>query len=83
MISFSRIVKEEIVFNDFDQECEKAILCAMIKIIGTLSLNQSGLSLTLRTENAKIASKLHKFLKDLYQPHIEFRVSQKDEIKEK
>ena len=44
----------------------------MIKIIGTLSLNQSGLSLTLRTENAKITSKLHKLLKDLYQPHIEF-----------
>ena len=68
MISFSRVVKEEIVFNDFDSHCEKAILCAMIKIIGTLSLNQSGLSLTLRTENAKIASKLHKLLKDLYQP---------------
>ena len=81
MISFSRIVKEEIVFNDTDQECEKAILCAMIKIIGTLSLNQSGLSLTLRTENAKIASKLHKFLKDLYQPHIEFRVSRKMKLK--
>ena len=36
MISFSRVVKEEIVFNDFNKECEKAILCAMIKIVGTL-----------------------------------------------
>lgn len=81
MIPFSRVVKEEIVFNDFDLDCEKAILCAMIKIIGTLSLNQSGLSLTLRTENAKIASKLHKLLKDLYQPHIEFRVSKKMKLK--
>ncbi|MEG0275919.1 MAG: DNA-binding protein WhiA [Coprobacillus sp.] len=81
MISFSRVVKEEIVFNDFDIPCEKSILCAMIKIVGTLSLNQSGLSLTLRTENAKIASKLHKLLKDLYQPHIEFRVSRKMKLK--
>lgn len=81
MISFSRVVKEEIVFNDFNMECEKAILCAMIKIVGTLSLSQSGLSLTLRTENAKIASKLHKLLKDLYQPHIEFRVSRKMKLK--
>ena len=81
MVSFSRVVKEEIVFNDFDYDCEKAILCAMIKIIGTLSLSQSGLSLTLRTENAKIASKLHKLLKDLYQPHIEFRVSRKMKLK--
>lgn len=81
MISFSRVVKEEIVFNDFDQACEKAILCAMVKIVGTLSLNQSGLSLTLRTENAKVASKLHKLLKDLYQPHIEFLVSRKMKLK--
>lgn len=81
MISFSRIVKEEIVFNDFNQECEKAILCAMIKIVGTLSLSQSGLSLTIRTENPKIASKLHKLLKDLYQPHIEFRISRKMKLK--
>jgi len=81
VLSFSREVKEEIVFNDFDYQCEKAILCAMIKIIGTLSLSQSGLSLVLRTENAKIASKLHKFLKDLYQPHIEFLVSRKMKLK--
>ena len=58
MISFSREVKEEIVFNDFNESCERAILAAMIKVVGTLSLNQSGLSLTLRTENAKISSKL-------------------------
>lgn len=81
MISFARVVKEEIVFNDFNHQCEKAILCAMIKIVGTLSLNQTGLSLTLRTENAKIASKLHKFLKDLYQPYIEFMVSRKMKLK--
>ncbi len=81
MISFSRVVKEEIVFNEFNARCEKAILCAMIKIIGTLSLNQAGLTLTLRTENAKIASKLYKLLKDLYQPYIEFRVSRKMKLK--
>ena len=81
MISFSRVVKEEIVFNDFSPSCEKAILSAMIKVVGTLSLNQSGLSLTLRTENAKIASKMHKLLKEIYQPHIEFRVSRKMKLK--
>lgn len=74
-------MKEEIVFNDFNRQCEKSILCAMIKIVGTLSLNQTGLTLTLRTENAKIASKMHKLLKDLYQPHIEFMVSKKMKLK--
>ena len=81
MISFSREVKEEIVFNDFNERSERAILAAMIKIVGTLSLSQSGLTLTLRTENAKIASKLHKLLKNLYQPYIEFMVSRKMKLK--
>ena len=77
MISFSKIVKEEIVFNDFDIVASKAILCAIIKMNGSLSLGHAGLSLTLRTENAKIAKKVHHMLKELYQPQIEFRVSRK------
>ena len=56
MLSFSRKVKEEIVFNDFDHDCSKAILCALLKTNGTLMLGQ-GLSLLISKENAKIASK--------------------------
>lgn len=81
MISFSREVKEEVVFNDFDECCSKAMLSAIIKINGTLSLNQSGLSVTIRTENAKIASKIHKMLKEIYHPSIEFLVSRKMKLK--
>jgi len=81
VLSFSREVKEEIVFNDFETSCQKALMCALIKVIGTLSLSQSGLLLTMRTENAKIASKSHKILKELYQPHIEFLVSKKMKLK--
>ncbi len=77
MISFSRIVKEEIVLNDFDVVSSKAILCAIIKMNGSLSLSNAGLSLTLRTENAKVAKKVHSMLKELYQPQIQFRVSRK------
>ncbi len=44
-------------------------------------VNQSGLSLTIRTENAKIASKIHKMLKDEYDPQIEFIVSRKMKLK--
>ena len=55
MVSFSRVVKEEVVFNDFESCCQRAMLCAVIKINGTLSLSNHGLSLTIRTENAKIA----------------------------
>lgn len=81
MISFSRQVKEEIVFNDFDDCCERALLLALLKINGTLSLTSQGMALSLRTENAKIASKAHKILKDLYQPNIEFLVSRKMKLR--
>ena len=36
-VSFARQVKEEVVFNDFDICCQKAILSAIIKVNGTLS----------------------------------------------
>lgn len=80
-VSFARQVKEEVVFNDFDICCQKAILSAIIKINGTLSLSHQGLLLTIRTENAKIASKIHKMLKEVYNPQIEFLVSRKMKLK--
>lgn len=80
-VSFARKVKEEVVFNDFDICCQKAILSAIIKINGTLSLSNQGLLLTIRTENAKIASKIHKMLKEVYNPQIEFLVSRKMKLK--
>lgn len=80
-VSFARQVKEEVVFNDFEICCQKAILSAIIKINGTLSLSNQGLLLTIRTENAKIASKVHKMLKEVYHPHIEFLVSRKMKLK--
>ena len=48
-VSFARQVKEEVVFNDFDICCQKAILSAIIKVNGTLSLSNQGLLLTIRT----------------------------------
>ena len=80
-VSFARQVKEEVVFNDFDICCQKAILSAIIKINGTLSLSHQGLLLTIRTENAKIASKIHKMLKEVYNPQIEYLVSRKMKLK--
>lgn len=81
MISFSRTVKEEIVFNEFETCCGKAILAALIKLNGTLSLSNTGLTIDIRTENAKIASKTHKLLKEIYQPNIEFKVLRKMRLK--
>lgn len=80
MPSFSRIVKEEICFNDFDETSGKALLCALIKMTGTLSLGK-GMSLTIRSENAKVASKALKLLKSYYNPSVEFMVSRKMKLK--
>lgn len=80
-ISFSRSVKEEVVFNDFDPCCSKAILCALIKNNGSVSLSQQGMGISVRTENAKIASKVHKLLKEIYNPTISFMVSRKMKLK--
>ena len=30
MVSFSRVVKEEVVFNDFESCCQRAMLCACL-----------------------------------------------------
>ncbi len=80
-VSFAREVKEEVVFNDFDTCCSKALLCAIIKINGTFSLSSQGPAISIRTENAKIASKVHKMLKEIYNPNIEFMVSRKMKLK--
>lgn len=77
MYSFARKVKEEVVFNEFDFMSKKAMLFAILKLNGSLSLSKEGLVIIIRTENAKIASKIHKMLKDVYNPRIEFVVTRK------
>jgi len=76
VLSFARTVKEEICFNDFDDASAKALLSALIKITGRIHLG-GGMTLEIRTENAKIASKAHKLLKALYNPSIQFKVKRK------
>ena len=57
MVSFSRVVKEEVVFNDFESCCQRAMLCAVIKINGTLSLSNHGLSLTIEQRMLRLHQK--------------------------
>lgn len=80
-ISFSREVREEIALKEFDPCCQKALLSALLKINGSLMLTSDGLSISLVTENAKVASLSHRILKELYQPTIEFKVTHKKKLK--
>lgn len=81
MISFAREVKEEVVFNEFDDAASKAMLCAILKLNGVLSFSSQGMILVIRTENAKVASMIHRMLKELFQPKIEFVVTRKMKLK--
>ena len=80
-VSFARQVKEEVVFNDFDICCQKAILSAIIKVNGTLSLSNQGLLLTIRTENAKIARHIYQLMESRYQSNPELRHHNKTNLK--
>ena len=73
-MSFTIKVKEEIIAASSK---DKAELSALIKMSGSVGLTNQGLTLSISTENAKIASKVHKMLKEVYHPHIEFLVSRK------
>ena len=77
MISFARSVKEEIVQNDLDSCCAKTLLSAVIKMNGSLSINIDGIMITIRSENAKTATKIHRILKQLYNPEIAIVTSRK------
>ena len=61
-VSFARQVKEEVVFNDFDICCQKAILSAIIKVNGTLSLSNQGLEQKMQRLHLKCIKCSKKFI---------------------
>ena len=60
---------------------DKNELSAMIKMSGSLGLASSGLTLSVTTENAKIARHLYELLSDLYQVKSEIRHHQKTNLR--
>ncbi|MGT2910655.1 DNA-binding protein WhiA [Streptococcus cameli] len=69
-MSFTIQVKEEILTRGLK---EKSELAAMIKLSGSLGLTTSGLTLSISTENAKIARHLYEMLDHFYQVKAEIR----------
>lgn len=76
-MSFTIQVKEEVLSHI---QGDKSELAAMIKLSGSLGLASSGLTLSITTENAKIARHVYEMLSDFYQIKAEIRHHQKTNL---
>lgn len=77
-MSFTTTVKEELLAK---QEMDPYQLAALIKLSGSLGLTGQGLTLSITTENAKLARHLYHLLSDLYQVKPESSHHQKTNLK--
>ncbi|WP_165210221.1 DNA-binding protein WhiA [Streptococcus tangpeifui] len=77
-MSFTTQVKEE-VLNLTD--ADRSQLSAFIKMSGNLGLTSNGLTLSILTENAKIARHIYSLLEDLYGIQPDTRYHQKPNLK--
>jgi DNA-binding protein WhiA len=78
-MSFTIKVKEEIIAASSK---DKAELSALIKMSGSVGLTNQGLTLSISTENAKIARHIYQLMESRYQSNPELR-HQQDQSQEK
>ena len=77
-MSFTVKVKEELLSLSVKDKNE---LAAIIKMAGSLGISSSGLTLSISTENAKIARHIYELLIDIYQVKSEIRHHQKTNLR--
>lgn len=77
-MSFTTKTKEELLSKNL---LDKNELSALIKMSGSLGISGSGLTLSLTTENAKMARHLYNLLENLYQVTPEIRHHQKANLR--
>lgn len=77
-MSFTVKVKEELLnLSRFD----KSELSAIIKMSGSLGLTGDGLTLSITTENAKIARHIYELIENLYHVQPEIKYHQKTNLR--
>ena len=64
--TFTALVKEEICSIEFEEWQLLSLIAGFVKVNGVLSLSRVGMSLSLKTENSKIAKKIYQSLKTLF-----------------
>ena len=77
-MSFTIKVKEEIIAASSE---DKAELSALIKMSGSVGLTNQGLTLSISTENAKIARHIYQLMESRYQSNPELRHHNKTNLK--
>ena len=65
-VTFTSIVKEEICSLEFERWQLLSLLAGFVKVNGVLTLSRSGMALSLKTENIKIAKKIYQAFKILF-----------------
>lgn len=79
-MSFSTDIKNEIVRNNYSSSEKLALLSALIKINGTLSMGNKSIVVDIRTENAKTAKLIFLILKEKYNIECRLLVSKKNKL---
>lgn len=72
LITFARLVKEEIITQEMSEEETLSLLSGYIKCNGTLSFKNQKEILVIRTQNAKIAKFIYKKIQELFHAESSF-----------
>lgn len=80
-MSFAAEVKKELTSLEVHREHAKAELVALIRMNGSLSINNQQFVLNVQTENAAIARRIYSLLKDHYNVRSELLVRRKMKLK--
>ena len=80
-MSFAAEVKKELTSLEVHREHAKAELAALIRMNGSLSINNQQFVLNVQTENAAIARRIYSLLKDHYDVRSELLVRRKMKLK--
>ena len=79
-MSFTVQVKEELLSHAVHQ-AQRSELAAIIKLAGSLGLATSGLTLSISTENAKVARHIYELILHFYQVKADIRHHQKTNLR--
>ncbi len=80
-MSFTTEVKSEISQNELKECCQRAQLSALVKMCSTLTFSSLGMVLVIKTENATIAKRTLKMLKEQFDVETELSVLRKMNLK--
>jgi len=80
-MSFSSDVKKELIRTEYENNCPKAELAAIIRMNGLISTNGDETSLDIQTESAAIARRIFTLLKQVFTGPVELLVRKKMRLK--